>query len=160
MFTRIAITILLPALLLTGCLSLDTEQDRYQEPRLIEKPVLSEERGAADLVVLGYAPADRYAGPPVKIEVTFNEPVDRESVEQHLYLGDERNTVVPCKHFYYDLLETSAVLLEILPLAPLERGKVYLLNFGAGIKSRLDVPLKEPFRSSFQFSNTPLPREY
>lgn len=153
----VALTI---ALLLGGCLSFQNETDRYMEPRLLEKPRLSEERGAADLVVLSHEPPDRYAGPETPFRVVFNEPVDRDSVERHLYIGDPRNTVVPCKHFYYELLETSAVLLEILPLEPFERGAVYHMNFGAGIRSRLGVPLKAPFRTSFQFSNTPLPKEW
>ncbi len=147
------------ALLGGGCLTFKSEENRFVEPRISEKPVLAEERGAAPLSVRSYAPADGYAGPARKIEVVFNEPVKRESVEKHLFIGDERHTLVRCKYFFHDLLETSAVLLEMMPIDPLLPGKTYYLNFGAGIESRLGVPLAKPFRGSFVFSETPLPRD-
>ena len=155
------LALLLPcaALMSGGCLTFRSEENRFMEPRISGKPAPAEERGAAPLAVRSYAPADGYAGPARKIEVVFNEPVKRESVENHLFLGDERHTLVRCKYLFYDLLETSAVLLEMIPLDPLLPGKTYYLNFGAGIESRLGVPLAKPFRGSFVFSETPLPRE-
>lgn len=156
---RVITGLALLALFASGCISLQNDDNRYANPlgtTLYEAP---EVRGAAELVVLDRQPKNRYAGPPVAFNVIFNEAVKADLVEKYVYLGDARNTVVPCKFFFYDLLETSSVLLEMVPLESLHSGETYYFTIGPELQSRLGEKLVNPGRTSFVFSNVPLPRD-
>lgn len=156
---RVITGLALLVLFASGCISFNNEDNRYSTPGGTTLYVSPETTGAAELIVLDRQPKNKYAGPPVPFTVTFNEEVQRDLVETYVYLGDARNTVVPCKFFFTDLLDTTAVLLEIMPLATLEAGVTYYFTIGPELRSRLGEPITNPGRTSFTFSNAVLPRD-
>lgn len=146
-------------LLSTGCTRTVDKEDDWGNPLGTDPFISQEERALAPLEALEIVPEENWIGPNLPIRVTFNEAVDLTSVETHLWIGDERRTRVNCKYFASTILDTPKVQIELTPLTNLEPGKQYYIYLDSGIRSARDIPLVNPRKSRFIFSEKILPVE-
>jgi hypothetical protein len=93
------------------------------------------------VVSLSPSPED-FTPPNSEIKLTFNQPMDRQSVQLNFLLSEAEGSVNGTYTWNNDDTE-----LTFQPDGPLARGVSYTLNVGAGAKSKSGMTLGEEYRA-------------
>ncbi len=141
-------------LICAGCTGLGDDDNKYMTAGGNTVAFISdEEKGNAILKVVEHSPEDKYIGPEVPVIIRFNEGIKKDTIEDNVYIGDSQNTIVKCKFFFYDILDSPEISVELMILGRLDSGKQYYLNIGKNCESILGEKMTDSLKIPFIFSN-------
>ncbi len=119
-------------------------------------PETLESRGMTVPEVFEITPKNGYYGPECPVTVTFNEKMDRASVESNFYIYNSKDYPCKGKFIWSSILNTDRECFEFIPQKQLitDSYKVMLMK---GAKSYGGYEFKNTFNSLFTFKPIPEP---